>query len=118
MALSWRNLPCVLNAAIGIGKRTLASLDSLPRPRGRIETLGGWVACGVALTLVSDAPLAPLGSPGRAEMGSRRLGRGNGCGKLARGGSGRAMADAAPFGCRGLSLVSPPWVSGTWDAGR
>jgi hypothetical protein len=35
MALSLPNLPCALKAAIGIGKRTLAPLASLPRPRDR-----------------------------------------------------------------------------------
>jgi len=33
--LSWPNLPCALKAAIGIGKRTLAPVASLPRPRVR-----------------------------------------------------------------------------------
>src|SRR5262249_7684053 len=31
MALSWRNLPCALKVAIGIGKRTLGHPASLPR---------------------------------------------------------------------------------------
>ena len=35
MALSWLNLPCGPKAAIGYGKRTLATLASLPRHRGR-----------------------------------------------------------------------------------
>ena len=35
MALSWPKLPCARKAAIGIGKRTLGALASLPRHRGR-----------------------------------------------------------------------------------
>ena len=35
MVLSWPNLPCARNAAIGIGKRTLGDPASLPRHRGR-----------------------------------------------------------------------------------
>ena len=34
MALSWRNLPCALKAAIGIGKRTLGALASSAAPQG------------------------------------------------------------------------------------
>jgi hypothetical protein len=41
MALSWRNLPCALKAAIGIGKRTLGALASLPRHRGRSKAYCG-----------------------------------------------------------------------------
>ena len=39
MALSWRNLPCALKAAIGLGKRTSSHPVSLPRPRGRSKGL-------------------------------------------------------------------------------
>ena len=39
MALSWRNLPCALKAAIVIGKRTLGALASLPRAGGRSKGL-------------------------------------------------------------------------------
>ena len=39
MALSWLNLLCVLKAAIVTGKRTLATLASLPRRRDRSKAL-------------------------------------------------------------------------------
>ena len=41
MALSWLNLPCALQAAIGYGKRTLGDSASLPRPRGSGNAYGG-----------------------------------------------------------------------------
>ena len=34
MALSWRNLPCALKAAIGIGKRTLGDPRQFAAPQG------------------------------------------------------------------------------------
>src|SRR5262249_43619706 len=37
--LSWPNLPCVLKATIGSGKRTLGALASLRRPGGRSKAL-------------------------------------------------------------------------------
>ena len=40
VALSWLTLPCALKAAIGIGKRTLGDLASLPRHRRRSKALG------------------------------------------------------------------------------
>ena len=39
LALSWRNLPCALKAAIGIGKRTLGDPASLARAGGRSKVL-------------------------------------------------------------------------------
>jgi hypothetical protein len=50
MALSWRNLPCALKAAIGIGKRTLGRAGCLPRHRGRSKALS-LIASGVAASL-------------------------------------------------------------------
>jgi len=40
MALSWRNPPYALKAAIGCGKQTLGRPASLPRHRGRGKALG------------------------------------------------------------------------------
>jgi hypothetical protein len=45
LALSWRNVPCVLKAAIGIGKQTLGHPASLPRQRGRSKGYWGSERC-------------------------------------------------------------------------